>query len=616
MPSGRSALIPSLATSLAALSLSLTLTQPAQSAGLGRLSVLSGLGQPLRAEVDVTSVSREEAASMTARLAPAEAFRLAGVDYGPVLSTLRFSIANRPDGRRIVRITSVQPIDEPVVDLLVELNWAGGRLVRKYTFLLDPPEVKLEQRAIARGNEAVDTVAPVAVEGDTRAAAPPRATGPAGPDSRAGGQRSAPPRTAPAAVAPGPARTTAASQAAPSSTDPAVAAGTVVVREGETIATVANRTRPAAIHIDQAIIALYRANPAAFFGSIHLLKAGATLTVPDEQTMASVDRIAARNEIRGIRGSRETARAVDDPGAVAASAPAALAAESARAGGRPSATPPSTTPPASSPAAPSSAELLRVAQARITELERTVDALRKEVDEADQRIAELQKQLPGSAASPTASSSGPAAAPASSPAIPAASSAPTPRSAPAAPVSPSPMSAPAAASSSPSPASVPAATPSSPSPASVPAASSSPPPASVPAAGSSSSSPTAAPAGTAPSSPSQAPTAAATPAVPLPGSPGPAPSATAPSAPVASAPAPSAAPSAADTPASAPAAPQAAPDGGITTLVDDLLAEPAVPVAGAALLAALLAGPAFRARQRRKAAPSPAAPARARGGTG
>lgn len=597
MPRGRSALFPTLATSLAALSLSLTLTQPAQSAGLGRLSVLSALGQPLRAEVDVTSVSREEAASMTARLAPAEAFRLAGVDYSPVLSTLRFSIANRSDGRSIIRITSLQPVDEPVVDLLVELNWAGGRLVRKYTFLLDPPEIKLEQRAIVRGDEATDTAAPVAVEGDTRQTAASRATAPAGAASRTAGprppaSRTAPPADAPVAAArsnpsaaaqppaarpsaPAPQAPTAAAPATPSSAGPVP--GTVVVREGETIATVANRTRPAAIHIDQAIIALYRANPAAFFGSVHLLKAGATLNVPDEQTMASVDRTAARNEIRGIRGSQEAARPADAlPASAVAARPASVDAPQAAASAAPT------------PAAPSSAELLRVARSRIAELERTVDTLRKEVDEADLRIAELQKQLTGRAPSPapaadmrSADAVGASAAAVSSPQSPVASS-------PSSPIAPSPSS-PPAASSVPSPASAPAASPSPPSPtsASAAASSSSPLPASAPAA--SPSLPQPAPAGAASTAPPASASAAAPAAAP------------ASSAPAASVPAPPA--------AGAPASAATAPAGGVTTLIDDLLAEPAIPVGGAALLAAVLGGLAYRARRRGKTAAADANPA-------
>ena len=49
----------------AALALSGTaLTPSADAAGLGKLTVTSALGQPLRAEIDLTAVTREEAASL------------------------------------------------------------------------------------------------------------------------------------------------------------------------------------------------------------------------------------------------------------------------------------------------------------------------------------------------------------------------------------------------------------------------------------------------------------------------------------------------------------------------------------------------------------------------
>ena len=66
----------------------------AEAAGMGRITVLSGLGQPLRAELEVNASSAETTA-MTARLAPQEAFRQAGIDYSSVLLDLRFTVEIR-----------------------------------------------------------------------------------------------------------------------------------------------------------------------------------------------------------------------------------------------------------------------------------------------------------------------------------------------------------------------------------------------------------------------------------------------------------------------------------------------------------------------------------------
>ena len=85
----------------------------AEAAGLGRLTVQSALGQPLRAEVEVTALGREEAGSLSARLASPDAFRQAGLEFNSALTSLRFAVDRRTNGAAVVRITSSQPINEP-----------------------------------------------------------------------------------------------------------------------------------------------------------------------------------------------------------------------------------------------------------------------------------------------------------------------------------------------------------------------------------------------------------------------------------------------------------------------------------------------------------------------
>ncbi|MFA9218824.1 MAG: FimV family protein, partial [Sphingomonadaceae bacterium] len=115
------------------------LSPAVNAAGLGKLTVLSSLGQPLKAEIELTSVTADDAGAIVAKLAPVDAFRAANIDFNPTLLSLRFEIEAR-NGRQIIRISSGQPVNEPFVDMLLELNWTGGRMVREYTFLLDPAE--------------------------------------------------------------------------------------------------------------------------------------------------------------------------------------------------------------------------------------------------------------------------------------------------------------------------------------------------------------------------------------------------------------------------------------------------------------------------------------------
>lgn len=233
-----------LAASIGALSLG------ASAAGLGRITVMSGLGQPLRAEVEIAAAP-DELQNVSARLASAEAFRQAGIDYSPAITGLRMSVERRGNGA-VVKVQSDRPINEPFVDMLVELNWASGRLIREYTFLLDPPEA-----GNARANVAV---APPEV----RPATPARV-----------------------ADAPPPARRPVVPRA-PRPMDASVAATgrTYLVRPGDTLNRIAAENRPADVSMEQMLQALYQGNRGAFGGDdINRLQAGRIIQIPDSDSV-------------------------------------------------------------------------------------------------------------------------------------------------------------------------------------------------------------------------------------------------------------------------------------------------------------------------------------------
>ncbi len=388
----------------------------AWAAGLGRLTVQSALGQPLRAEVEITAMSPAEASSLNARLADPAAFRQAGLEFNPALRGLRFAIERRGTGRPIVRITSTQPLNEPFVDLMVELNWAAGKFVREYTFLLDPPELRIAGRDVVDGGQSqlVQAVTPAEASKPVEStSAAPAAAAPAAERPRA-----APP-AAPAA------RPAAAGTAAtsPSSVD---------VKTGDTLTAIATRAGYEGVSLDQALISIYQANPAAFFGSVHQLKAGSTLSVPDRQAMAAVDPVQAREQIRvqtrdfNEYRSRlaESARSVtaekagqsvagsvtakvEDKGAPTPSSDqlrlSKSGPEAAGAGAGAAAT--GTAASKSGAAVEQSVArdaALRESQSRVAELEKNVGDLQRLLELKNSQLAELQKQVAASKAADTA----------------------------------------------------------------------------------------------------------------------------------------------------------------------------------------------------------------------
>ena len=252
----------------------------ALAAGLGRLSVQSALGQPLRAEIEIVSLQSGEAETLGAALASAGAFRQANIDLNNALFAIRFAIERRPSGQYVVSLTSNQPVNEPFIDMLVELSWSGGRLIREYTFLLDPPEYKGAATATVVQPIAPPVVAPAPVE-PARPAAPPV------------------PAQAPAPAVAAPAAAPAPAPAAPAARQPAAkpAAGTYEVKRGDTLAKIAQQTKPADASLQQMLVALYRANEDAFIGSnMNRLRAGRILNVPDKDAVAGI----SNDEARGV----------------------------------------------------------------------------------------------------------------------------------------------------------------------------------------------------------------------------------------------------------------------------------------------------------------------------
>src|SRR5208282_2611877 len=121
--------------------------------GLGKLTVDSGLGQPLSARIELTAAQKDELDSLTARVADLSVYRDNNVSYPAVMARARVTVEQSPNNPPYLRVTTAQSVNDPFLDLIVEVNWATGRIVRNYTFLLDPPGVGETQ--------AVEPVAPI-----------------------------------------------------------------------------------------------------------------------------------------------------------------------------------------------------------------------------------------------------------------------------------------------------------------------------------------------------------------------------------------------------------------------------------------------------------------------
>jgi len=391
--------------------------------GLGKLTVESALGQPLSARIELTSVTKDELDSLRAKIADPSLYRQNNLTYQGTLSRARVSLEGA-GGTPYLKVTSPVTVQEPFLDLLIELDWASGRVVREYTFLLDPP-------GMPAPTSTAEAITPA------RAGTPARTS------------------AAPAARAPAPTASSAPAAA------PGGAAGAggeqYTVRRGDTLQRIATQYKPAEASLEQMLAALFRGNQTAFEGdNMNRLRAGAIITIP---SAAEAQAVAPAEATKIVRMQASDWRTYRDR--VAAMAPASAPGGARESSGRIGAAVEERTP-----AAAPGADKLRVsreagtgkavgaaedaiardqqlkdAQTRIAALEKTIAEMQRAVELRNQTLAQLQAQADAAKGkAPVTAEAAPASAqppaPAASTAAPAAapsSAAPAPAATPAAP---------------------------------------------------------------------------------------------------------------------------------------------------------------------------------------
>lgn len=346
-------------------------------AGLGKLSVNSALGQPLSAEIELVALQPGEFEAIVARVASPESYGEARIDYSPLLRQIKFITARRADGRPVLRVTSTAPINEPFLDMLVEVTWPSGRLVREYPILLDPPGF-----AEARSAPAIVAVpaTPVAGAGLT----PMPSTQPTPSAS-----------TAPA-PSPGP---------GPSAKAEAVADTYGPVKRGDTLNKIASELKSETVSLEQMLVALYRENKAAFINNnMNQLKTGQILRVPSAEAAGKISQGEARKEIN-VQVSDWKAYREQLAGA-AASGTAKPSAASNETSGKIAVAKPDKPAPAAASAdqlkiakmdgvagKPGSAGAKGGPQDQLNALKEEAIARENQLKEANSRVADLEKQI-------------------------------------------------------------------------------------------------------------------------------------------------------------------------------------------------------------------------------
>lgn len=303
---------------------------PVYSAGLGKLNVTSSLGEPFKAEIELTSTTPEELETLTAVIASQEAYASQGISRLGIHSDIKVQVVAGQGGQSKILLSSSKPVDDPYLDMLIQLDWASGRLQREYTILLDPPTYKNEVAQTIAKTTPVEMMPPPATK--TPATIPPIEEIPA---VEVQTQSALMPKSAEmpsannqlnltngiktdaeieAEIARIEAQAKSGNEAAPQiKTNPIVSAPPIAKKptikqpatpsqkrtvSGDTLTAIAKRMRVPGVSLNQMLVGLYEYNKSAFVsGNMNRLKVGKVIKLPSKEDLLSVSRGQANETV-------------------------------------------------------------------------------------------------------------------------------------------------------------------------------------------------------------------------------------------------------------------------------------------------------------------------------
>ncbi|MDX1914232.1 MAG: FimV/HubP family polar landmark protein [Methylophilus sp.] len=268
-------------------------------AGLGKLNVISSLGEPLKADIELLSVTAEELSSINATIAPSQAYQDQGLEKPASHNDIKIEVAKNARGTPILKLRSAQPITDAFLDMLIQVDWSSGRLLREYTVLLDPPgytgeanttsqpsAVQSPKTSADKNKETSNSKESVNSEVTTHpvsSATSEIKSSEVKPLKKSKGHQSKSEQSPPPEVA----------------TESVSGQEQITTARGDTLSKLAHELKPEGVSLEQMLVGLYQENPQAFDGeNMNRLKVGQIVRVPSQETLQGISKSVARKEVR------------------------------------------------------------------------------------------------------------------------------------------------------------------------------------------------------------------------------------------------------------------------------------------------------------------------------
>jgi len=224
--------------------------------GIGDIELHSALNQKLNAEIFLNLSEGEHFDDIKVKLAPPEKFEEVGIPRSYILSQIKFKPVEKADGSVVVQLSSKEVIKEPFLDFLLEVSWPKGSIYREFSVLIDPP-LTYQQTVLPVVSESSQKQQVITRSGVSYAAHPEK-------KRPSGGLHGIDQYT---------------------------------VRKNDTLWEIAQKVKSRDVSVEQMMIALFEANPQAFYkANINALIQGKTLKIPEKSTLLKISRKEARAE--------------------------------------------------------------------------------------------------------------------------------------------------------------------------------------------------------------------------------------------------------------------------------------------------------------------------------
>lgn len=206
-----------------------------QAAELGKLHVISALGQPLNAEIELIDISEGQLDTLSSAVADEQAYEALGLSKPSFYDQIVIQTSKNSNGLPVLVLSSMQPINEPFLNILIKLNGLNTQIVREYALLLDHSSQAEQEIA----SPLIDVPQPISQAFENESISQDQSY--------------------------------------------------YDVSEGETLVSIAQKVASKA-ELNKAILALFKSNPDAFIAkNINGLRKGSKLHIPAEADLVAID---------------------------------------------------------------------------------------------------------------------------------------------------------------------------------------------------------------------------------------------------------------------------------------------------------------------------------------